>query len=104
MTDDLILRLLNCYNLLEDEGHYVKANAVHLAIGRIKALEKENTEANAGWEQTSIMLGRQLARAMGAEAKLAKAVEALREIADAFGCECGDAASATLAEIEGDKR
>jgi hypothetical protein len=38
------------------------------------------------------------------EGKLAKAVEALREIADAFGCECGDAASATLAEIEGDKR
>jgi hypothetical protein len=35
------------------------------------------------------------------EAKLAKAVEALREIADAFGCECGDAARATLAEIEG---
>jgi hypothetical protein len=37
------------------------------------------------------------------EAKLAKAVEGLREIADAFGCECGDAARATLAEIEGEK-
>ena len=37
------------------------------------------------------------------EAKLAKAVEALREIADAFGCECGDAARDTLAEIEGEK-
>ena len=35
--------------------------------------------------------------------QLAKAVEALREIADAFGCECGDAARATLAEIEGEK-
>jgi t-SNARE complex subunit (syntaxin) len=42
-------------------------------------------------------------RAEAAEAKLAKAVEALREIADAFGCECGDAARATLAEIEGEK-
>jgi hypothetical protein len=37
------------------------------------------------------------------ETKLAKAVEALREIADAFGCECGDAARATLEEIEGEK-
>ena len=35
--------------------------------------------------------------------QLAKAVEALREIADAFGCECGDAARAKLAEIEGEK-
>ena len=35
------------------------------------------------------------------EAELAKAVEALREIADAFGCECGDAARATLGDIEG---
>jgi nucleotide-binding universal stress UspA family protein len=35
------------------------------------------------------------------EARLGKAVEALREIADAFGCECGDAARAALAEIEG---
>jgi hypothetical protein len=35
--------------------------------------------------------------------QLAKAVEALREIADAFGCECGDAARATWAEIEGEK-
>ena len=42
-------------------------------------------------------------RAEAAETKLAKAVEALREIADAFGCECGDAARATLAEIEGEK-
>jgi len=38
------------------------------------------------------------------EAKLAKAVEALREIAAAFGCECGDAARATLGDIEGDER
>jgi hypothetical protein len=37
------------------------------------------------------------------EAKLAKAVEGLRKIADAFGCECGDAARALLAEIEGEK-
>jgi DNA repair exonuclease SbcCD ATPase subunit len=37
------------------------------------------------------------------EARLGKAVEALRKIADAFGCECGDAARATLAEIEGEK-
>jgi len=42
-------------------------------------------------------------RAEAAEAKLAQAMEALREIADAFGCECGDAARATLAEIEGEK-
>ena len=43
------------------------------------------------------------ARIEALEDKLAKAVEALREIADAFGCECGDAARATLAEIEGEK-
>jgi hypothetical protein len=43
------------------------------------------------------------ARIEALEAKLAKAVEGLREIADAFGCECGDAARATLAEIEGEK-
>ena len=42
------------------------------------------------------------ARIEALTAKLAKAVEALREIADAFGCECGDAARATLAEIEGE--
>jgi len=47
--------------------------------------------------------GVEYVRADLVEAKLAKAVEALREIADAFGCECGDAARATLAEIEGDK-
>jgi hypothetical protein len=38
-----------------------------------------------------------------ARADTKKAVEALREIADAFGCECGDAARATLEEIEGEK-
>jgi|LakMenEpi03Aug12_release.lakeMendotaPanAssembly.Ray.scaffolds.fasta_scaffold482903_4 hypothetical protein len=52
MTDDLMLRLRNCYNLLEDEGHYVKANTVHLAtatlasvrditLGTIERLEAE---------------------------------------------------------------
>jgi hypothetical protein len=40
---------------------------------------------------------------IAAEDNLAKAVEGLRKIADAFGCECGDIARATLAEIEGEK-
>ena len=116
MTDDLTLRLRNCYNLLEDEGHYVKANTVHLAIDRIEALEKEITEANAAWEQTSIMLGRQLARASDLEAKLAKAVEALllarvHVANNEQGWSVGRASArsdleiinATLTEIEGDK-
>jgi len=47
---------------------------------------------------------RKYIRADLVEAKLAKAVEALREIAAAFGCECGDAARATLGDIEGDER
>jgi len=45
MTDDLMLRLQNCYNLLEDEGYYTKANTVHLAMDRIKALEANLTKA-----------------------------------------------------------
>jgi len=49
------------------------------AKARIEALEKEITEVNAAWEQTSIMLGRQLARASDLEAKLAKAVQAMQE-------------------------
>lgn len=45
MTDELMLRLQNCYNFLEDEGHYTKANTVHLAIDRIKALDGKLAKA-----------------------------------------------------------
>jgi hypothetical protein len=76
---------------------------------RIKPLEKEITDTNAGWEQTSNMLGRQLARASDLEAKLAKAVEVLVLCRDMFDevAHPSDPMSVllntTLAELEGDK-
>jgi hypothetical protein len=68
----------------------------YIRVDRIEALTAERDEANKRGDAWRF-------RADIAEAKLAKAVEALREIADAFGCECGDAARATLAEIEGER-
>jgi phage shock protein A len=75
------------------------------AKARIEALEKEITEVNAAWEQTSIMLGRQLARASDLEAKLAKALEAFDRIAGKapYADDPYDIARAALAELKGDK-
>jgi len=75
------------------------------AKARIEALEKEITEVNAAWEQTSIMLGRQLARASDLEAKLAKAVQALDRIAGKapYADDPYDIARTALAELKGDK-
>jgi hypothetical protein len=75
------------------------------AADRIEALEEEITEVNAAWEQTSIMLGRQLARASDLEAKLAKALEAFDRIAGKapYADDPYDIARATLAELKGDK-
>ncbi|MEY4863771.1 MAG: hypothetical protein RLZ51_1866 [Pseudomonadota bacterium] len=44
-TDDLVKRLDNLWAMLEEEGHYVKANTVTLAKERIEALERERDEA-----------------------------------------------------------
>jgi hypothetical protein len=70
---------------------------------QLEAARADAKEAEAYAEELAgdqVDLCRQL---IAAEDKLAKAVEGLRKIADAFGCECGDAARAALAEIEGEK-
>lgn len=45
MNDDLVNRLDNLWAMLEEEGHYVKANTAVLAKNRIKELEAERDTA-----------------------------------------------------------
>ncbi len=79
MSDVLIKRLDNLWAMLEEEGFYVKANTVVLAKNYIEQLERERDEA--------MMTGHDLAKieyrdlVSDLEAKLAKAVEALGNIA-----------------------
>jgi hypothetical protein len=97
MSDELVKRLRDEHLAMtrNEAAAAIEALTVKLA----KMVEERDTlrlviDAN---------IEKHRSRAEAAEAKLAQAMEALREIADAFGCECGDAARATLAEIEGEK-
>ena len=47
MSDDLVKRLDNCWEMLADEGFYTKANTVMLAKQRIEELEVENARLKA---------------------------------------------------------
>ena len=131
--DDLVKRLDNLWAMLEEDGHYVKANTVTLAKERIEALTAKvklmddldvinGEKIEALTEQLKTVLDREAAttarydaKTDELEAKLAKAVEGLREIAGFAEKEwvtpsgeappdvqnlC-DIARATLAEIEG---
>ena len=40
MSDDVLTRLENLWNFLDEEGYYVKANTVALAIDKIKLLSE----------------------------------------------------------------
>jgi hypothetical protein len=75
------------------------------AAARIEALTAERDMATEGWAEATRLIdvarqqyGAEKSRAEAAEAKLAQAVEALREIAGECGC---STARALLAEIEG---
>ena len=116
MTDEeLIARLRQHDGWVTLEAH------THLtAADRIEALTKERDEARAAWEleaatvklfverhQRHLILGAETrTRAEQLEAKLAKAVEALRQIADPISLAQGNVnaeiARATLEEIKGD--
>ena len=79
MTDEeLIARLNNLFWMLEEDGHYTKANTARFAVDHIKAqaaeIERLNTQCE-GLFQAAINNGQAL---IIAEAKRAKAVEALR--------------------------
>jgi hypothetical protein len=87
MADDLVKRLDNLWAMLEEEGHYVKANTVTLAKERIEALERSlaTCEKYRDAYAECDRIGTQAVRDL--EAKLAKAVEAHQRIvqwADAY--------------------
>ena len=104
MTDEeLIVDLNRLFWLLEEDRQYLpRANTVRLAARRIsaQAAEIERLEkACAEWAEVSQS---NYQRAKAAEAKLAKAVEALEEIATDEH-PLGWIAIAALAEIKGAK-
>jgi hypothetical protein len=79
----------------------------HKQADRIEELTAKFDMAAEGWAEATRLIelarqqyGAEKSRAEAAEAKLAKAVEALREIAGECGC---STARAIIAEIEGER-
>ena len=126
MTDEeLIVRLNNLFWILEEEGHYTKANTSRFAAARIgsRAAEiKRLEQACAEWADRSEAQAAEIERlekacvewaevsqsnyqrAKAAEAKLAKAVEALETICyQDVEDESIYTARTTLAELTGAK-
>lgn len=126
MSDDLIKRsdvkaqldslLLTVYDRDEDyynQGILAALEAVSeqptVKADRIKDLERENARLDAGWHDANKEILRVALIAKEAEAKLEKAVEALRFYAPQTvggitflgGDDAGKRAAAALAELEG---
>lgn len=98
MADDLVRRLDNLWAMLEEEGHYVKANTVTLAKERIEALERslatceKYRDAYAECDRIGTQAVRDLEAKLAKvevsmqagfaeyERRLAKAVEALQQL------------------------
>ena len=94
MTDEELCKALR--SALWGQGHHINIKAAD----RIEALTAENKRLGQqceGLMQAGMNNGQAL---IIAEAKLAKAVEGLREIAGECGC---STARAIIAEIEGEK-
>jgi septal ring factor EnvC (AmiA/AmiB activator) len=93
-------------DLAEQEACMVEDDIIK-AEKEIEALTAERDMATEGWAEATRLIdvarqqyGAEKSRAEAAEAKLAKAVEALREIAGECGC---STARAIIAEIEAEK-
>lgn len=100
--NDLIALLRDCSS---DEAMWSRqaADRIEALVGEVKRLTGERDRFEAALGRACLVGGTTylIDRAEAAEAKVAKLVEALRKIADGFGCECGEEARAALAEIEG---
>ncbi len=80
MTDEeLVKRLDNLWTMLEEDGHYVKANTVTLAKERIEALTAERDEQIEWVKRLADMQIASEAKLAECEARLGKAVELLKE-------------------------
>lgn len=82
MTDEeLVKRLDNLWTMLEEDGHYVKANTVTLAKERIEALTAERDEQIEWVKRLADMQIASEAKLAECEARLGKAVEGLDKAA-----------------------